>query len=57
LLYPEFQPHVGSCRYKDCLHLDEPQCAVLEAKRAGKISSLRYENYCRIVASLRQKRR
>lgn len=52
-LYREFQPHLGSCRFKNCLHLDEPHCAVQRARREGKIDDLRYANYCQIVGSLR----
>jgi ribosome biogenesis GTPase / thiamine phosphate phosphatase len=30
-LFPEFRPHVADCRFRDCLHRDEPDCAVRQA--------------------------
>lgn len=50
--YVEFAPHVPDCRFKDCLHLREPGCAVLEARRRGEITEFRYDNYRRILATL-----
>ena len=34
-----------SCKFPDCSHLAEPECAVVEALEEGKISSLRYDSY------------
>jgi ribosome biogenesis GTPase len=36
------------CRFADCRHLKEPQCAVREAVTAGRISARRYESYRRL---------
>lgn len=36
---------VGSCRFDDCTHLNEPGCAVLAALESGELSAQRYENY------------
>jgi len=47
--YPEFLPFAGRCKYNDCLHLDEPECAVRDAVQAGHISELRYGNYVRLI--------
>jgi len=44
--FQEFSPH---CRYQNCLHLEEPQCAVKEACEQGLISPMRYESYCNLV--------
>jgi ribosome biogenesis GTPase len=35
----------GSCRFDDCAHLAEPDCAVKEAVTSGAITSRRYESY------------
>jgi len=43
--FPEFGPFLGHCRFLDCRHLVEPDCAVLAAVREGTISSARYEFY------------
>ena len=37
----------------DCMHLQEPGCAVLAAMGAGAVSQLRHDGYRRIVAELR----
>ncbi|MEM8962420.1 MAG: ribosome small subunit-dependent GTPase A [Acidobacteriota bacterium] len=40
------------CRFRDCRHIDEPGCAVLEAVANGELSQARYDAYLRIRASL-----
>jgi len=47
--YPEFLPFIGSCKFNNCLHLEEPGCAVREAVEQGRIHPLRYRNYLRLV--------
>ena len=37
------------CKYANCLHVNEPQCAVKEAVEAGAISILRYQSYLSIL--------
>ena len=44
-LFPDFRPYVGSCRFRGCSHLQEPDCAVREALAEGVISAGRYESY------------
>ncbi len=43
--YPEFAEYEPACRFQGCSHISEPDCGVKEALAAGKVSSLRYENY------------
>ncbi|HUL63546.1 MAG TPA: ribosome small subunit-dependent GTPase A [Burkholderiaceae bacterium] len=52
--FPEFEPHLGQCRFLDCRHLAEPGCAVVAALQAGAISSARYEFYRAMMAPLTQ---
>jgi ribosome biogenesis GTPase len=42
----------GRCRFGDCSHRDEPDCAVRDAANAGRISRARYASYLRILQSL-----
>jgi ribosome biogenesis GTPase len=51
--YPEMAPHLPNCRFRDCLHISEPDCAVLEGVKHGKISRLRYKNYTQLLDELR----
>lgn len=43
--YPEFQPYSADCRFKPCLHLREPGCAVRKAVQEDKIDKQRLERY------------
>lgn len=47
--FPEFGACSGGCKYRDCLHLHEPGCAVKEAVAAGEIHAGRYESYVRLL--------
>lgn len=40
------------CKYSDCLHLNEPKCAVKEAVEVGEISVLRYQSYLSILEEI-----
>jgi len=44
-LFIEFEPFLGSCRFDDCMHINEPGCNVLEALKEGKLHKSRYESY------------
>ena len=46
--FVELRPHIGYCRFRDCKHLSEPKCAILEAVENGQISESRMMSYRRI---------
>lgn len=48
--FREFGQYLGECRFRNCLHLDEPDCAIKAAVGAG-ISPERYERYKNILIS------
>lgn len=50
--FPEFRPLLGDCRFADCAHLTEPECAVREAVAAGTVSAARHDSYVRLYAEL-----
>jgi len=50
--FPEFRRYINNCKYNDCLHINEPGCAVIEAVENEKISLLRYNNYLNILDSI-----
>ncbi len=50
--YPEFEAYLGGCRFPDCRHRSEPDCAVRRAVEAGEISQIRYENYRKIYEEI-----
>jgi ribosome biogenesis GTPase len=46
--FPDFAPYIGRCRFQDCSHRREPDCAVRAAAEAGEISASRYRSYLRL---------
>ncbi|WP_235298110.1 ribosome small subunit-dependent GTPase A [Portibacter marinus] len=42
------------CKFSNCMHLNEPKCAVKEAVQSGEISELRYFNYLKIVEEIEE---
>jgi ribosome biogenesis GTPase len=50
----EIAARARDCRFQDCLHLREPQCAVQAAVASGDIDARRYESYRRLVNLTRQ---
>lgn len=41
----EFRPYLGKCRFNNCRHLKEPDCAVIQATESGQIAPLRLACY------------
>ena len=44
--FPEFDDHIGKCRFPDCSHRKEQGCAVLDALQNGDIKPSRHRSYC-----------
>ncbi len=43
--FPEMRERLNECRFHNCLHIDEPKCAVKDAVENGEIALSRYESY------------
>ena len=54
--FPDFEPYLGHCRFNDCIHENEPDCAVKEAVEAKKIARVRCDNYLDILKLIREKK-
>lgn len=52
IYFPEIQEKAAFCRFKDCSHRQEPDCAVNEAIRNGEISISRYKSFITIQGEL-----
>lgn len=50
--FPEFRNRMHDCKFNNCLHIDEPGCAILKDLEDGKISPFRYENYLNMISSI-----
>jgi len=52
--FPEIGKYGTDCKFSDCRHLREPNCAVKAAIEAGDISARRYESYKRLLVLTRK---
>lgn len=55
-LFPEFLKYQPNCKFRVCLHQNEPRCAVKQAVAAGKIALSRYHNYLQLLVELKNKK-
>jgi len=46
--YREFQPYIGKCRFNDCKHVNDKDCAVRQAVENAEISANRYRRYLKL---------
>ncbi|MCX7605697.1 MAG: ribosome small subunit-dependent GTPase A [Bacteroidia bacterium] len=50
--FPEMRECLINCRFSNCLHVDEPDCAVKEAVHRGAIAASRYHTYLALLQEL-----
>ena len=55
-MFPEFVVLQDVCRFRECSHTHEPDCAVKEALAEGKIAQIRYDNYLLFLQELKNQR-
>ena len=53
-LFPEFRGLNSECRYSDCVHINEPGCAVKEALEEGRIPRSRYDSYLTMTEEVKK---
>ncbi|MCO5235806.1 MAG: ribosome small subunit-dependent GTPase A [Chitinophagaceae bacterium] len=53
--FPEMRAVLAQCQFNNCLHIEEPGCAVKEAVEDGRINIERYLSYCNILDSIQDK--
>lgn len=54
LLYPDIRVWAPKCRFNNCTHTHEPDCAVEAAVERGEISLLRYRTYLQVIETLHE---
>ena len=54
-LYPEMDAYAGQCRFDNCLHVNEPDCAIKAAVLEGTVPRGRYERYLIILKELQDR--
>ena len=47
--FPEFFELRNQCKFNNCIHIEEPKCAVKEALEAGDIAWSRYQSYLQMI--------
>lgn len=50
--FPEMKARISGCRFNNCIHINEPDCAIKAAVEEGQVSIERYESYIGILSSL-----
>ncbi len=55
--FPDFAPYEGQCKFNGCDHVHEPDCAVKQAIRDGKIHRSRYKSYLEMYEEIKNTRR
>src|SRR4051812_42591732 len=53
--FPEMRKRLNDCQFNNCLHVNEPGCAIKEAVVEGEISEDRYVSYVNILDSVEEK--
>lgn len=54
--FAEMRGLIGQCRFNNCLHTEEPDCAIKEGVAAGSIDTGRYISYLNILESIEEKK-
>ena len=48
-------PEIEKCEFVGCTHIKEENCGVKKAMQEGRVSTERYERYCKIYSELKEK--
>jgi len=55
-LFPDFVKYCN-CKYRDCIHINEPSCGVKESLSKGFISRSRYQSYIRMIEEIKSNKK
>ncbi|MBO1095994.1 MULTISPECIES: ribosome small subunit-dependent GTPase A [Enterococcus] len=55
-LFPDFLAVASNCRFRECMHLNEPDCAVKQGVAANEIAATRYKNYVQFLEEIENRR-
>lgn len=55
--FREFVEYNETCRFKGCVHVNEPDCSVKQALAEEKISRQRYDNYCLLFDEIKNRKK
>lgn len=55
-LFPDFLAVASNCRFRECMHLNEPDCAVKQGVAANEIAETRYKSYVQFLEEIENRR-
>ena len=53
--FPEMRERLNNCQFNNCLHVNEPGCAIKDAVANQEIAEERYISYCNILDTIEEK--
>jgi len=54
--FPEFREASKNCKFRECLHISEPKCAVLAGVETGEIKDYRYKHYVKFLEEINDRK-
>lgn len=54
--FPEFRQISEKCKFRGCLHINEPHCAVKQAVETSEIQPYRYQNYKKFLQEINERK-
>jgi ribosome biogenesis GTPase len=54
--FPEMRNRINDCQFNNCLHINEPGCAIKQAVEAGEINENRFFSYYNILESIEERK-
>ncbi|GEM00727.1 ribosome biogenesis GTPase [Halolactibacillus halophilus] len=55
-LFVDFEQYSEACKFRGCMHMNEPKCRVKEAVARGEIASFRYDHYQQFYEEIKQRK-
>lgn len=56
-LFVEFRRPAEDCKFRECVHQNEPKCAIKKAVECGEIASHRYKHYLQFLEAVQSEKR
>ncbi|KJJ42864.1 GTPase RsgA [Bacillus subtilis] len=54
--FPDIREKSSSCKFRGCLHLKEPKCAVKQAVEEGELKQYRYDHYVEFITEIKDRK-
>lgn len=54
--FPEIADRSEDCKFRGCLHVKEPHCAVKDAVQSGEVCDYRYEHYVQFLEEIKERK-